>query len=132
MSVKLSDLKSNEAALTEELERDPDFRATWERTALARAVATAIVRHRGEHNLSQRDLARLVGMSQPQIARIELGETNPSIETLMRLSSKLGIEFTIDIRPAGQPARNVTKSARDRDLVGPVAGSEAALLVATR
>lgn len=129
--MKLSDLKSNVDLIAEELERDPEFRAFWERTALGRAVATAIVRYRGEHDLSQRDLARLVGMTQPQIARIELGETNPSIETLQRLSAKLGIEFTIDVRPAGQPARNLTKSAQSRDLVGAATTGEAALLVTT-
>jgi transcriptional regulator with XRE-family HTH domain len=129
--MRLSDLKSNDDIIAEELDRDPEFAAIWKRTALARAVATTIVRYRGEHQLSQRDLALVVGMTQPQIARIELGETNPSIETLMRLSSKLGIEFTIDVRPAGRPALNVTKSAQTRDLVGPAAGSEAALLVTT-
>jgi transcriptional regulator with XRE-family HTH domain len=42
-------------------------------------------------------------MKQPQVARLELGEVNPSMETLMRVSAQLGIEFTIDVRPAGNP-----------------------------
>lgn len=130
--MKLSDLKRNDDVIREELERDPAFRAAWERTALGRAVALAIVRYRGEHGLSQRDVAHLVGMSQPQIARIELGETNPSIDTLLRLSARLGIEFTIDVRPADQPARNLTSSALTRNLAEPVSGGEAALLVIAR
>ena len=42
-------------------------------------------------------------MKQPNVARLELGEINPKIETLMLLSSRLGLEFTIDIRPETQP-----------------------------
>jgi hypothetical protein len=37
--------------------------------------------------ISQRDLADRRGMKQPQGARLALGEDNPSIETLMRLSA---------------------------------------------
>jgi transcriptional regulator with XRE-family HTH domain len=129
--MKLSELKTNDEILQEELQ-DPEFRAEWERTALARAVALAIVRYRGDHGLSQRDLAERLGMKQPQVARLELGEVNPSMETLMRVSGQLGIEFTIDVRPAGTTAHNVTKRAQANNLVGSVRTSEAEVLVAAR
>jgi transcriptional regulator with XRE-family HTH domain len=129
--MKLSELKTNDEILQEELQ-DPEFRAEWERTALARAVALAIVRYRGDHGLSQRDLAKRLGMKQPQVARLELGEVNPSIETLMRASAQLGIEFTIDVRPAGTRVHNVTKRAQANNLVGSVRTSEAEVLVAAR
>jgi hypothetical protein len=45
--------------------RTPKFRAEWERTALARAVAEAVIRYRAEHGLSQTALARVLGWSQP-------------------------------------------------------------------
>jgi transcriptional regulator with XRE-family HTH domain len=57
-------------------------------------------------------------MKQPQVARLELGEVNSSMETLMRVSAELGIEFTIDVRPAGTPVQNVTKRAQANSLVG--------------
>jgi transcriptional regulator with XRE-family HTH domain len=71
-------------------------------------------------------------MKQPQVARLELGEVNPSIETLMRVSAQLGIEFTIDVRPAGTRVHNVTKRAQANNLVGSVRTSEAEVLVAAR
>jgi hypothetical protein len=37
--------------LAEQLHDDPEFRAEWERTALARAVAVALVRHRADHDI---------------------------------------------------------------------------------
>ena len=71
-------------------------------------------------------------MKQPQVARLELGEVNPSVETLMRIASQLRIEFTTDVRPAGAPARNVTRRAQTESLVGTFRGDTAELLVAAR
>jgi DNA-binding XRE family transcriptional regulator len=96
--MKASELKTYEEALAEDL-KDPAFRRAWNRTALARAVATRLVQYRAEHNLSQSALARVLGMRQPAIARLEAGEHNPSIEMLMRLSLKLGVSFHIEITP---------------------------------
>lgn len=110
--MKLSEMKTNEELIAEQLRRDPEFRAEWERTALARAVAVAVVRYRTDHNLSQRELAGRLGMKQPQVARLELGEVNPSMDTLMRLSASLRIEFTIDVRPID--ARSGKAPQRDR------------------
>jgi transcriptional regulator with XRE-family HTH domain len=130
--MKPSELKTNDELIAEQLRTDPEFRAVWERTAFGRAVAVAIVRYRAEHHLSQRDLAQRLGMKQPQVARLELGEVNPSIDTLMRISSQLGIEFTIDVRPAGAPIRNVTRRAQPESLVGAYRTDEAELIVAAR
>lgn len=79
--------------------RDPAFRAEWERTALARAVAMRVLRHRAEHRLSQAALARQLGMQQPAMARLEPGDHTPSLDTPRRLSRGLGIHFHIDITP---------------------------------
>jgi len=130
--MKLSDMKTNDELIADELPTDPEFRAVWERTALARAVAVAIVRYRAENDLSQRELADRLGMKQPQVARLEIGEVNPGMDTLMRISSRLGIEFTIDVRPAGAPARNVTKRAQTESVVGSFRSDNAELLVAVR
>jgi transcriptional regulator with XRE-family HTH domain len=130
--MKLSEMRTNEELIAEQLRGDPEFRRQWERTALARAVAVAVVRYRAEHDLSQRDLAQRLGMKQPQVARLELGEVNPSMDTLMRISSRLGIEFTIDVRRAGAPARNVTNGAKTGHAVGSLRVDGAELLVAAR
>jgi transcriptional regulator with XRE-family HTH domain len=79
--------------------REPSFRQAWERTALARAVALRLVEYRADHGLSQTALARKLQMLQPAIARMETGDHNPSVETLIRLSQGLGIDIHIDITP---------------------------------
>jgi hypothetical protein len=50
----------------------------------------------------------------------------------MRVSAQLGIEFTIDVRPAGTTVHNVTKRAQVNNLVGSVRTSEAEVLVVAR
>jgi transcriptional regulator with XRE-family HTH domain len=125
-------MRPNDELISEQLRTDPEFRADWERTPLARAVAVAIVRYRTDHDLSQRELGERLGMKQPQVARLELGEVNPTIETLTRVSAQLGIEFTIDVRPAGTPVHNLTRRAQANNLVGSFRADDAEILVAAR
>ncbi len=96
--MKLSDMKTAGEALAEDLE-DPRFREEWERTAFAREVATRVVAYRAEHNLSQAELGRLLGISQPAVARLEAGDHEPTLTTLKKLARNLGVEFHIDITP---------------------------------
>jgi transcriptional regulator with XRE-family HTH domain len=96
--MKLEDLIPFEQILEEEL-RDPEFRAEWERLAPARAVANRLILYRAEHGLTQTALARLLGMSQPAIARLEIGEHIPTLPTLLKLSDVLGLEILIAMTP---------------------------------
>jgi transcriptional regulator with XRE-family HTH domain len=96
--MKVAELRTRKQVLSEHL-KDPAFRERWEQTALARAVAIRVITYRADHELSQTALARDLGMKQPAIARLEAGETNPSMETLARLSAALGVEFLVSIAP---------------------------------
>ncbi|HEX5500935.1 MAG TPA: helix-turn-helix transcriptional regulator [Thermomicrobiales bacterium] len=84
--------------------QDPAFRTEWERTAPARALALRLVAYRAEHGLSQRALARKLGVSQPAVARMETGEHLPTLQTLAQIADALDIEVLIDITPAGRPS----------------------------
>jgi ribosome-binding protein aMBF1 (putative translation factor) len=95
---KLSELKTASQIAADEL-ADPEIRREHERTALAHAVAMRVIGHRIDHGLSQTGLARLLGMHQSAIARLEAGDHEPSLATLSRLARMLGIEFHIDITP---------------------------------
>ena len=90
---------------------DPAFRAEWERTAVARWLAVEVAHYRAQHELSQRQLAELLGVHQSNVARMETGEHNPSVERLIRVASGLGIELMIDIRPKGRQAKLPKKRA---------------------
>ena len=101
--MRLSEFKTNAEVIAEDLGSDPEFRAAWERTAPARTVSLLILRHRTDSGLSQTGLAKRLGMSRRRIARLELGEEDPTFDTLMQLSSGLGVEFKIHIRPNMPP-----------------------------
>jgi ribosome-binding protein aMBF1 (putative translation factor) len=128
--MKLSDMKTSDELRAEALRNDPAFRAEWERTALARAIALAVVRFRTDRGLSQRGLASLLGMTQPQVARIERGDVNPSMDTLVRVAAGLGIELTINVTPANHKPRLVTKRALTDKMVGGIHTERANVLVA--
>lgn len=95
----MSETVTYEDFLEEQL-RDPEFRAEWERTAYARAIANQVIRYRNGHGLSQTALAKRLGVSQAVVGRLELGEHEPKISTLQKLSERLGMRFMIDIHPA--------------------------------
>lgn len=127
--MKLSEMKTNDELIAEQM-TDPAFRAEWERTAVARAVALRVLRYRSERALSQRDLAKVLDMEQPQVARLERGDVNPTLETLMRLAGALDIEFTIGVRPVARKARLVTKRAQDGALASYASDRAVALVAA--
>jgi ribosome-binding protein aMBF1 (putative translation factor) len=103
-------LVPHEEVLAEEL-RDPEFRAAWEKTALARWLAIEVAHYRAVNDLSQRQLAERLGVHQSDVARMELGEHTPSLERLIRVASGLDIELMIDICPRRREAKLPKKRA---------------------
>ena len=96
----MSDMRTNDELLAEQLRIYREFRAEWERTSVGRAVATAIVRYRAELNPSQRDLAECLGVSPGQGCASRDRRDQPSTDKLMWLSAQLGIEPHIDAEPS--------------------------------
>lgn len=81
------------------LTTDPAYRAAHERAKVASAVALAVFTYRTDRGMTQRALADMLGMRQPQVARIEAGDVGPTMDTLCRLSKTLGLRIRIDIGP---------------------------------
>lgn len=57
--------------------------------------------------LSQTELARVIGTSQPHIARIEGGTAEPTLDTCRRLASALGVDLNA-IGRAFEPKKGAT------------------------
>lgn len=103
-------IKTEEEVLADALEADPEFAVEWERLALARTVAARLIAYRSENGLSQRDLAKRLGVSQPRVVELESGEKNPQIETLVKIAATTGIEFAFNVVPVGKEPTLVRKS----------------------
>ncbi len=54
------------------------------------ALITAIVQARQEQGISQRQLEDMSGIKQPQIARMERGDANPTLDTMLKVLASLG------------------------------------------
>ncbi len=64
--------------------------AEKEEIKLNAQIATAIIKAREEKNITQQKLEEMSGVTQPLIARIENGKTEPRISTIIRLLEPLG------------------------------------------
>lgn len=117
-----------EQRLAEEQLADPIFREEWQRLAPARAFSIALLRYRAEKDLTQRQMAEALGVSQPRVAKLESGEHNPTIDTIINMVKRLGIEFAIDIAPVDREPSFVTARARK---IGAVEHDDVALVVAS-
>ncbi|WP_319462874.1 helix-turn-helix transcriptional regulator [Micromonospora sp. RTP1Z1] len=94
--MKLSSMKTLDEAVREH-RQDAEFRAEWDRTAFARAVATTVTAYRAKQKLTQRALSKLTGLTQPAIARLESGEHEPSLGTLAKLTLATGLTFEVKV-----------------------------------
>ena len=76
-------------------------------------LAVALIRYRSVHDLSQRALAAKLGVSQPRIVELESGEKTPTFDTIVKIAAATGLEFVIDVAPAGRVPQLVGKAVRD-------------------
>lgn len=81
--------------VAERSERDPDFKAAYE----AEAALLALVRARQTANLTQKDVADALHVSQPYIAQIERGSRTPSYLLLFRYANVVGATIQIASPP---------------------------------
>ena len=96
----------------EAVERDPALREIVYGRALASAVARAVLVHRTRNGLTQAALGRILGMPQPHVARLELGEHTPTTDTLLRIADALGLAIDISIRPKADARRPAPRTAK--------------------
>ncbi len=87
--MKLSDLRTSEQLLADELAASPAFRVQWERTACARAVASRLLEHRTRRGWSQRELARALSLDASRVGELERGDADVSRQALADGLSRL-------------------------------------------
>lgn len=71
---------------------------------LRAAFLCALIDARNEKKSTQKELERLSGIKQPMIARIETDNTNPRLDTILRILAPLG--KTLAVVPIKKPAGN--------------------------
>jgi DNA-binding XRE family transcriptional regulator len=83
----------------EKLMADPAFRKVYEEEAAKGSLWLQLVEARQAAGLTQEELAKRLGVSQAQVARIEKrGYDSYTVNTLRRYVEALGSEFSLEIR----------------------------------
>jgi transcriptional regulator with XRE-family HTH domain len=109
----------------------PGVREDIERLYPYEDISLEIARLRGRLEMTQTDFAKLVGMPQSTVARLESGRHNPSVRVLKHLAKATGTELAIEFRrpkrtrrarpdpaatsSAGEPARKPVAASSTRD-----------------
>jgi HTH-type transcriptional regulator/antitoxin HipB len=78
---------------------DPGFRRTYEEEAKKKELWLSLIEARQAANLTQAEVARRLGVSQAQVARIEKrGYDSYTLNTLRRYVAALGEGFSVEVR----------------------------------
>ena len=79
--------------------KEPKYRKAYEALEEEFILASAIMDLRSRAGLTQEELARRMGTTQPVVARLESGRTRPSMRTLERLAEATGSRLLISFEP---------------------------------
>jgi len=78
---------------------------------LSTVLARNVLRLRNQRGMTQRDLARALGISQPRIAEIEGARTTARIDTVGRLAAAFGVEPWTLLKPRPESSRELAGAA---------------------
>ncbi len=76
---------------------EPGAAEAYEGARLAFKLGRRVRELRVRQGLSQTELARRAGMTQPAVARFEAGGTVPTLPVLERLARSLGVQLTVQL-----------------------------------
>ena len=79
-----------------------ELKKEQERLELEFSVMQAMIDARKSAGLTQKQLSEKTGITQADISKLECGNANPSLRTLQRLASGMGMKVKIEFRPIGQ------------------------------
>src|SRR5215218_3372943 len=74
---------------------------------LCTVLARNVLRLRNQRGMTQRELARALGVSQPRIAEIEGARTSARIDTVGRLAAVFGVEPWTLLKRRPEPSREL-------------------------
>jgi ribosome-binding protein aMBF1 (putative translation factor) len=79
--------------------KEPKYKKAYDALEGEFVLAGAVMDVRNRAGLTQEELARRMGTTQPVVARLESGRTRPSMRTLERLAEATGSRLLISFAP---------------------------------
>lgn len=83
--------------LEKELLADPAVKKEYDKLAPRYAIISEVISARIKRGMTQQQIAEKMGTKQSAIARLESGNSNPSISFLEKLARVLGYKLTVKI-----------------------------------
>ncbi len=96
-------LRSVDDHLKEMAREDPEFRKLYEITEQKLKIVKPIIRYRIDHDLTQGQMAKKIGVTQQHISKIENGEFS-SMETLEKVLRYVGFTIKLEAVPVRKEA----------------------------
>lgn len=82
----------------EDLMKDEEFKAEYEKLKPRYKIISEIIKARTEQNMTQEELAVRTGTQKSNISRLESGNYNPSLDFLFKIAKGLGKEIYIEFK----------------------------------
>ena len=79
--------------------KNPTFKAEYESLEPEFAIIKAMLEARKSMGMTQKELSDKTGITQGDISKLESGNANPSVRTLQRLASGMGMKLKIEFVP---------------------------------
>lgn len=70
------------------------------RTAETDKILQTLIEARRASGMTQKELSEITGIAQGDISKLETGNVNPSLRTLMRLAEGMGMQLKVEFCPA--------------------------------
>jgi len=91
-----------------EWRKNPEFVAAYDALEDEFALASALIKARGDAAMTQEQVAQAMGTTQAVIARLEGGKTMPSTRTLERFAKATHTRLRISFEPE-KPGRSASR-----------------------
>lgn len=76
--------------------KNPEFKKEYDALEPEFAIIQAMIDARKRCGITQKQLAERTGIAQGDISKLENGSANPSIRTLQRLASGMGMKLKVE------------------------------------
>ena len=80
--------------------KNPKFKIEYDALTAEYQLINAILDARKAANITQKQLAEKTGIAQSDISKIENGNANPSLKTIERIASGMGMTVRVEFVPA--------------------------------
>ena len=88
-----------------EWRKDPEYVAAYGALEEEFVLASALIKARGDADMTQQQVAQAMGTTQAVVARLESGKTMPSTRTLERFAKATRTKLRISFEPVREAVR---------------------------